>query len=653
MPADFATLPAVPRGQVYVFESPLQSNSAQSIALALGISAIVSVFCRRLRIPALLPLLITGLALGTSGLKLVDGASLGSALTGFITVAIGLLIFEGALHLNREELGRAPRAVWGLLTIGAVITWAGATAAANLLLGLSTPVAILLGASLIVTGPTVVQPILRLMKVSPRLHAVLGAEAVLVDPVGVLVTIAVLDVLRLYFLHGFLHGSESKLASEGVWVFFRPLVGGAGIGVVMGFVGRGLMAIIARSAKPEPQLVNLTAVGVCMTCVGMGEAITPEGGLAAVTICGVMMARARILGATELRAFKELLAVMLVGTLFVLLASRFDVSRLASLTWKEGTFVAALLFLVRPISVFLSTWRSKLDFRERVFAATFAPRGIVALSVIAVASDELARALQEGGGALEPSVLSRTLGDIGRLDLVMFVTIAGTVLLASVFSPALAWALGLRAGEGGTVMLIGAHPLSVALAKQLASNHIPVRIVDSSEESIDIAATEGVEGIIGDATDFRWLDDFGSPHDIGWVIAWTGNHDVDQMAARWADDRLGKGHTAFWSAKRARGALEAADISAGEPLAEAVAKFEREKRTCAAAKEPAELLRVIGWIIDGRFTLNVPTSRALQAPQGALFVGISEKSSEGAVLVPPESREHTKVEQPKAEHPPK
>ncbi|MBX3388615.1 MAG: sodium:proton antiporter [Phycisphaeraceae bacterium] len=622
------------------------SNAAQSIALALGVSAIVSVFCRRMRIPALLPLLVTGVALGTSGLELVDGASLGGALTGFITVAIGLLIFEGALHLNREELARAPRAVWGLLTIGAAITWAGASAAAHFFLGMSTPIAVLLGASLIVTGPTVVQPILRLMKVSPRLHAVLGAEAVLVDPIGVVVTIAVLDVLRLYFLHGFLQGSESKLASEGMWVFFRPLVGGAGIGIIMGLVGRGFMAIIGRSAKPEPQLVNLTAVGVCMTCVGIGEAITPEGGLAAVTICGIMMARARILGATELRAFKELLAVMLVGTLFVLLASRFDVSRLASLTWKEGAFVLALLFLVRPIAAFASTWGSKLDMRERVFAATFAPRGIVALSVIAVASDELGRAIQAGGSGLDPSVLSQTLGDIKQLDLVMFVTIAGTVLLASVFSPALAWALGLRAGEGGTVMLVGAHPMSVALAKQLASNQIPVRIVDSSEESIDIAATEGVEGIIGDATDFRWLDDFGSPHDVGWVIAWTGNHDVDQMAARWAEDRLGKGHTAIWSAKRARGALEAVDISAGEPLAEAVAKFEREKRTCATAKEAGALLRVIGWIINARFTLNVPTSKALRAPESALFVGISDKNGEGAVLVPDESREHARSEPP-------
>ncbi|MBL8875390.1 MAG: sodium:proton antiporter [Phycisphaerae bacterium] len=598
----------------------MPNTSAQSIALALGASAIVSVVCRKIRIPALLPLLATGLALGVSGLGVVDGSSLGRALTGFITVAIGLLIFEGALHLNREELARAPRAVWGLLTIGASITWIGAAAAAHFLLNISLPIAILFGAAVIVTGPTVVQPILRLMRVSPRLHAVLAAEAVLVDPIGVVVTITTLDVLRLYFLHG----AESRIAGEGAWIFFRPLLGGAGIGIVMGVIGRMLLAAISRSDRPEPQLVNLTAVGICMTCVGIGEAIAPEGGLAAVTICGVIMARARILGATELRAFKELLAVMLVGTLFVLLASRFQVARLTAMTWREGVFVLALIFLIRPIAVFISTWRSKLDLRERAFAATFAPRGIVALSVIAVASDELTQTLEQGTSALDPAVLNAALADIGRLDLIMFVVIAGTVLLASVLSPVFAWLLGVRAGEGGTVMLIGAHPISVAVAKQLATHGIPVRLVDSSEESIDIAATEGVDGIIGDATDTRWLDDFGSPHDIGWVVAWTGNHDVDQLAARWAEARLGKGHTAVWSAKPARAPIEAADISAGESIAEAIARFEREHMVCTAAKDTASLVRTIGWIVKDKFTLNVPTSRALAAPEGALFIGFSD-----------------------------
>ncbi|MFO0861285.1 MAG: cation:proton antiporter [Phycisphaerales bacterium] len=600
----------------------MSESSAQSIALALGVSAIVSVFCRKLRVPALLPLLFCGVALGTSGLHLVDGNSLGHALKGFITVAIGLLIFEGALHLNRDELARAPRAVWGLLSFGALLTWAGSSIAAHYILGLSIPIAILLGASLIVTGPTVVQPILRYLRVTPRLHAVLAAEAVLADPIGVVVTIATLSVIRLYFLQG----AEADLAGHGAWIFSRPLLIGAVIGTIMGFVGRFLMNAISRTAKPEPQLVNLTAVGICMTCVGIGEAVTPEGGLAAVTVCGIIMARARITGATELRAFKELLAVMLVGTLFILLASRFDVSRLKGVTWVEAQFVLALIFLVRPVAVLFSSFRSRLEIGERLFASTFAPRGIVALSVIAVAADEITIALQKPTTKLAPDTLQKILGDVERLDLIMFVVIAGTVTLASVVSPVLAWIFRVKAGEGGTVMLIGAHPLSMALAQRLTQHGIPTRIVDSSQESIDIAASEGLEAILGDATDYRWLDDFGSPHDVGWVVAWTGNHDVDQLAARWADNRLGKGHTAIWSAKRARASLEAADISAGEPLAEAIARFERQGQVCTESDRAEALTRVFGWVIGERFTLNVPTSHVLKAPAKATFIGLADSA---------------------------
>lgn len=597
--------------------------AAQSIALSLGLSAVVSVGCRKLRIPALLPLLGVGLAVGVTGMGVVDGSSLGSALTGFINVAIGLLIFEGALHLNREELSRAPRAVWGLLTIGAIITWAGSAAAAHYVLGMSIPISLLLGASLIVTGPTVVQPILRLVRVSPRIQTALSAEAVLIDPIGVVATITTLEVLRLYFQGG----SQSMLAGEGLQLFLKPLLGGAGVGLLMGVIGRFLLSAVGKSAKPDPQMVNLIAVGMCMTCVGIGEVITPEGGLAAVTICGIIMARAKHLGATELRAFKELLAVMLVGTLFVLLTSRFDANRLGTLTWREAGFVALLLFAVRPVAVMLSTWKSKLSLRERAFASTFAPRGIVALSVAAVATVELTRVLQgiqEGGGESAIfALLQQASIDVARLDLVMFVVIAVTVLYASVVSPLLAWLLRVSAGEGNALFLVGGHSLSLAFAKLLKSKGVHVRIVDSSEERIAKARDAGIEALVGDATDTRWMDDIGAPHDIGWVVAWTGNHDVDQITVRWAADRLGKGRAAIWSTKPARGPLEPFDIYAGGPIGDSIVELEENRLACTEAVSPKSLSKVLGWTKATGFTLNVPLSRVLSAPQDATFLGLS------------------------------
>ncbi len=609
-----------PETVLAILSPPVMSDTAaQSIALSLGISALVTVACRRIKIPALLPLLAVGLALGTSGLDVVSAASLGTALTGFITVAIGLLIFEGALHLNAKELGRAPRAVWGLLTIGAIITWAGASAAAHYVLLMSWPISVLLGAALIVTGPTVVQPILRLVRVSPRLHSALAAEAVLIDPIGVVATIATLEVLRLYILSG----PQLSLASEGLWLFAKPLVGGAGVGVLMGLVGYWLLKMLGRAGKPDSQMLNLVAVGVCMTCVGLGEVMTPEAGLAAVTICGVVMARAGGLGITELRSFKELLAVILVGTLFVLLASRFDVAELSTLSWREGAFVLILLFVVRPVAVWLSTWRSKLAFGERVFAGTFAPRGIVALSVMAVASAELGHVLNGIDAPPSSAALDRLIDDSGRLELIMFVVIAGTVLLASTYSPLVAWLLRVRAGEGSGVLLIGGHPLSVGLAKVLTAHGLEARIIDSNEPRVSRALKSQVDALLGDATDSRWMDDVGAPHGTGWVIAWTGNHDVDQMVARWSDDRLGVGRVGIWSSKPARGPLERADMSGGESITEWSDRPELGGASVAQAEDPSKLRRVLGWIQDERFQLNLPRAKIPAANGKIVFVGLA------------------------------
>lgn len=598
----------------------MTAAAAQSIALSVGVSALVSVASRRAGVPALLPLLLVGLALGSSGLGVVDGASMGGSLTGFITVAIGLLIFEGALHLGREELRRAPRAVLGLVTVGAVVTWGGAAAAANALLDLSGPLSLLLGAALIVTGPTVVQPVLRLVRVTPPLHTALAAEAILIDPIGVVATITTLEMLRLHLLSG----THLGPAGEGMWLFGKTLLGGAGVGVLMGACGYWLLTAIGRAGRPDPQLLNLLAIGLCMTSVGIGEAVTPEGGLVAVTICGVIMARARVLGATELRAFKELLAVVLVGTLFVLLASRFDVARLASLSWREGAFLGVLIFAVRPLSVWCATLGSTLTTRERWFAGTFAPRGIVALSVATVAAGELS-SLGAGLGGAAPAAWASDLGrDAPRLELVMFVVIAGSVVLASVFSPLLARVLRVRAGEGALVLVVGAHPLSVALVRALSARGIESRIIDSNDARVAQSRQAGAVAIEGDATDARWMDDIGMPSDTGRVIAWTGNHDVDQIVARWAEERLGSGHAAIWSSKPARGPLEALDMGGGEPIADWIDRVEDGRASLVESDEARCLGRLLGWIREGRFVSNVRGAVVPGRTEGIVFVGLTE-----------------------------
>ncbi len=593
----------------------MSDSTAASIALSLGVSSLLTVICRRVRFPALLPLLLAGLAMGQSGLHVVDTTSLGVALKGVITVAIGLLIYEGALHLSRDELARAPRAVWGLITIGALITWVLGTLVAMYLLQLAWPVAVLLGATLIVTGPTVVQPILRVLHVPARLHAVLAAEAVLIDPIGVIATVSALEVLTLYFKAPV----GTSFAGYGLWVFVRPILGGAGVGSVMGIIGFQMMRFYSGTGKIDPARLNLVALGVCMTCLGLGESITPEGGLAAVTVCGVIMARARVLGATELRSFKEMIATIIVGTLFVLLSSRFDLSRLHNFSAREFAFVPVMILGVRVVSVGIATIGSRLTVAERMFAATFAPRGIVALSVALIVSGELSSVVSNPEVAARAGGSERLLADAQRIEPLVFVTIIGSVLMATVFSPLLAWLLRLKAGSGKSVLVIGAHPLSIAFAQRLKDYNVVCRLIDSNQRRVDTAIAAEVDALCGDATDTRWLDDIGCAPDTGWVLAWTGNHDVDQLAARWAADRFGDKCVAFWSAKPARGQLIALDLGTLESIGNAVNQFVAARLGLSAAPIDDGQQQVIGYLVPNPKKRNSEFSFARPAKaEGAL-----------------------------------
>ncbi len=594
--------------------------AAESLALAVGVSTLVAVLCERMKVPSPLALLGVGLVLGASGLEIVDGNSLGEALKAFITVAIGLLIFEGSLHLNREELGRAPRAVWGLLTIGALVTWAGAAALAHFVLGLSVPIALLLGVSVVVTGPTVVQPLLRRMRVSSKLNTVLGAEAVFIDPIGVVATIATLELVRTYYTTG----SVSDLWSNAAVLYLKPVFGGGAIGAVIGACAYAMLRMATRKTRPEPRHLNLFAVGVCMTSVGAGEALAPEAGLSAVTVCGVIMAQAKVIGFTELRMFKEQIATMLVATLFVLLASRFELSQLASLGWPEAGFIAGLLLLVRPASVMLATTGSKLSGRETVFASLFAPRGIVALSVASIAATEL-RALgerlrDEQGAAA--GLATGLIADSARLELLVFVVIASSVFVASTLGPLLAWGLRVRAGRGNGVLLIGGHALSRGFAGALKQLNIPVRVIDSSSASVAEAKGTGIDAIHGDATDGHWMDDAATSADFGWLVAWTANDTVNQVAARWAERRLGSKRAGIWSQRGVKPEWREMEIGGERLLGEAIDQIEHGRAEVAISTDPASLALRLARFERGRLTLLLPNGPETKPAEGTKFIGL-------------------------------
>lgn len=500
----------------------MTTDAATSLAIAIGGGLGLTVLAGRLRLPAILLLLGAGVALGVHGVGVVDAGTLGDAFEAMVEVAIGLLIFEGSLHLGWRELARAPRAVAGLLTIGVAITGVGVAMAAHFVLGMDWSLAAVLGAILTVTGPTVIQPILRRLPLSPGLHMTLRAEGILVDPIGVLLTVSAAAVaVRV--------GDADAAVVEVIRGAGRPIGLGLLAGAIVG-VAAALVHWRLTKAGPRDGEASLHALGACMLAIAAGEMLAHGGGLFAAAACGMVLANLRAPGVGEVHRFGAQLAILVVGMLFILLASRLDPVRLVNMTWREWVFIALVIFAIRPASVILATTGSALSAPERTFASLFAPRGIVAGSVAAVVGARIAAETDD------PERMAQAL----QIEPLAFATIIATVLWATFAARPLARMVGVAVDAPPGLLIVGAHRMARDLGRVLTVHEIPVHLVDSSAVRVRAAQSQELHAVRGDATDSRVLDDQSPANEIGWMIAWTGNEDVDRAASRWGAERFGQ-----------------------------------------------------------------------------------------------------------------
>lgn len=589
----------------------MHATSAQTLALAVGLGALVSLLCARARVPAVLPLLLAGFALGKSGFGLVDGDALGTGLGALVSVSIGLLIFEGGLHLSGRELAKAPRAIPRLLTIGAFVTAAGVALAARFIVGVPWPVAVIIGAALIVTGPTVVQPILRRVRLTPALHTSLAAEAILIDPIGVAATVIALDVMLESI------GAEPRPIGHFLLVYSRMIFGGVFVGLLVGAAARGLVAVLSRNAPLSASGLNLVAITSCMVAVGLGEWMAPEGGLVAATICAVVLANLRTITVRDVHEFHEQVSGLLVGTLFILIASRVELASLRELSWRDAAFVAAVILVVRPLCVGISTIGSPLTGRERLFAAFMGPRGIVAASVAALAADRLAHAAPPG------SAVAAIAGKVETLVLLVIIT---TVTICASLAAPVARALGVAAGTPGGLLIVGAHRLGVALGAALQAAGVRVTLVDANEDRAALAESAGLRVLRGDATDAAWMEETALTPDLGWVLAWTGNPVVDRVVARWAAARLGAGRGKMWTAEGlADPAAAAPGVSGLRPLLDLVAAVDRGATRVSRASSPAPTVLAT---IDGARVVGL--GRPITVPARHEFLVLEDQTARPA-----------------------
>lgn len=440
----------------------------------------------------------------------------GDMLDPMISIGVALILFEGGLSLDLRELRHSGNAVWRLATIGVIVGWALGTLAGYYIAGLVWPVAILFGGILIVTGPTVVMPLLRQANIQTRPNSILKWEGIVNDPIGALC--AVIAYEYFYWV------SEAPDAS--IFDVVPPLLLVAIIAALVGYATARLLAwLFPRGAIPEYLKVPVLFISVILVFVAT-NAIEHEAGLIAVTVMGVTMANREISSMRSIHPFKENIAVLLVSGIFILLASSLKWEDLAYLqtSIRPTLFLLAILFLVRPVTVMISLLGSDVPWNERLFIAWIAPRGIVLVAISGLFALRLGDLGIEGGQLLT-----------GLSFAVVVVTV-----IAHGFTINLAAKLfGVRGTSRSGLLIVGSTPWTIALAREVQAIKTPVMIVDPSWQRLGAARREGLPyyhgEILNEATEHN-LDL--SPYEV--LVAATENEAYNALVCNEFAHEIGR-----------------------------------------------------------------------------------------------------------------
>jgi NhaP-type Na+/H+ or K+/H+ antiporter len=468
--------------------------------LALGIAA--QWLAWRLRLPALLLLLAFGLAAGPGTGFLDPDHLFGPLLHPLVSLAVAVILYEGGLSLRLRELHEVGPVVLKLVTAGMLITWLGSALAAWLLLKLDWAFSFLLGAILVVTGPTVVGPMLRHLRLGGRVGAILKWEGIIIDPLG-----AVLAFLVASFI-GSSHAG--RLVFEAAGDLARLVVVGGGLGAA----GAGLVVAALRRYWVPDALHNALSLTVVVIVFTLGNVIQEEAGLMAATLMGVTLANQRRVAVRHLVEFKENLVVLLLSALFIVLAARLRPEQLLSLDLSCLAFLATLVLVIRPLAILAATAGSSLTLGERLFLAWMAPRGIIAAAVAPVFAQNLIAAGDPAGTRLVP---------------VTYLVILGTGALYGLSAAPLARRLGLAQPHPQGVLFAGANSWARALAAALQAQGCPILLVDSVREHVAAARLEGLSSYHGSILAERTLEELDF-RDLGRLVALTPREEVNALA---------------------------------------------------------------------------------------------------------------------------
>ncbi|MFT4546688.1 MAG: NhaP-type Na+/H+ or K+/H+ antiporter [Verrucomicrobiales bacterium] len=491
-----------------------------TIVLCLGIVA--QWVAWRIKMPSILLLLLFGFLTGQFFMR-PDAVIEDSLLFPFVSLSVAIILCEGGLSLRLRELRAAGKPVIRLCTIGAILSGVLTTIAGHYLVGLHWRVACLLGAILIVTGPTVIAPLLRTINPNRHIRAIVKWEGIVIDPIGATFALLVFQAV-----------SASSVGGAAATIAISVLSTLA-IGIGLGMLAGALVTwLLAKHVIPDFQhgVFLIVCVAALFTASDM---MMHESGLLTVTVFGVYLANQKRVSVKHIITFKENLRILLISTLFIVLSGRISWGQLAELGWSAILFPLALIFIVRPLSVMISCAGTRLSKSDRIFLSFLAPRGIVAAAVTSVFALELTHAV-DGNPELESLAAQADL-----LVPLTFVTIVGTVTFCGLFAAPLARRLGLSHKKGSGILFVGADPWVLDIAAALQDEEQAVLVVDTNHENIKKARLAGIPAQRGNILSDIVEEDL-ELTGIANLLAVTSNDHVNSMAVHDFTHQFGRAH---------------------------------------------------------------------------------------------------------------
>ncbi|MHA7831590.1 MAG: cation:proton antiporter [Flagellimonas sp.] len=471
----------------------------------------------RFKLPAILPLILIGLLVGPiatlyteDGSKLIEpiwngekGLFPGEGLYYFVSLAISVILFEGGLTLKRAEISNVGPVITKLITIGTIVTFFGAGVAAHYIFGLSWQISFLFSGLIIVTGPTVITPILRNIPLKKDVSAVLKWEGILIDPIGALVAVLVFEFISVGEGQAF---TQTALVEFGKIILF---------GTTFGFTFAHALAFAIKRDFIPHYLLNVVSLSTVLLVYVESDLFAHESGLLAVVVMGMVLGNMKLPNIKELLYFKESLSVLLISILFILLAANINISDMELIyNWRTLVLFAVIVFVIRPVGVFLSSQGSNLKLNEKLFIGWVGPRGIVAAGIASLFGSKLMLRGEPGAEYITPLV---------------FMIVLGTVLLNATTARLFAKLVGVFLMKSEGILIIGASKLSRLIGNYLRKNNRHVVLIDNNQNNVEKAKKLGLEAISANIFSDTLTDNI-ELNDMGYLMALTGNSDINKFA---------------------------------------------------------------------------------------------------------------------------